>query len=63
MIKLLPIFSLLGLAVSQSVLADKEHLGIYMNQKIDTFTSYVDESEKLILLYVCHTGLDPDTQP
>ena len=45
---------------STSLLANKEHLNIFVDQYAADISSKMAESNRLSMLYVCHTGLDPD---
>ena len=53
--------TLATLVQSQSVLQDKEHLSIYWNKHADNLSEVMSSSDQLSMLYVCHTGLDPET--
>ena len=54
------LLSTLGNVVqSESILADKEHLNIYVNQYAANISDKMAGSDRLSMLYVCHTGLDP----
>jgi hypothetical protein len=42
------------------VLANKEHLDIYLNKNVANMFDVIDSSDKLILLYIFHSGITHD---
>ncbi len=42
------------------VLADKEHLDIHLNKHVANLMEVIEASDKLVLLYIMHSGITHD---